>query len=91
MRHDGHESGHGGAVSDFRGPFDSVVGFQKYAVFGPMQQSKGEMQLGIPPEFTAVQVPILVEFGKQRKIALASGCPIAELHLAEMNVDQALA
>ena len=91
MRHKRHETRLGGAVPQFGGPFDAVVRLDDDPVLGPMQQTKSQVQLAVPAEPPPVVVPVLVKLGEQGDIALAARSPVAQLDLAKMDVELALA
>ena len=91
MRHECEESGLGGAEAQLGRPFDAVVRFDDDPVFWPMQQAKCKVQLAVPAEPSPVVVPVLVKLGEQGDVALSPRGPVAQLDLAEMNVELTLA
>ena len=49
------------------------------------------MQFGVPSQSASVQVPILIKFGEQGKVALATCSPVAQLNLTKMDIELARA
>jgi hypothetical protein len=84
--HERHEAIGSQSITHLRGEFNSIVSFDEHGVIWAVKQTKSRMEFSVPPEPAPIVFEGLVDFRDGRQVALSPGRPVAQVDLAEVEI-----